>query len=408
MSEVKFLEKIQQLTKDQINEQLITHDSLWLLQIDLETHGPYHIEQLRKISTEHADELSKCMACNLKQKNWKPFFEHGVFQKRNSEALKPFIKEEEKGRHSFHILIDGQKKGPISVNKINEGIDNGEIKMTHLISADGGKSWRKIFHFPQFDRRKDAALDLEIQTPDEDHFEKSRVYSTQVLKKLNLKKEEESLEKALLACQQHLNKKVEGTRKVQTGDLGKVPGVSDKLDDVFSKFSFNQKTKKSLIYALSVILIVGLFLFDQDKKKSSPKKTSKSRTIKKERTRDTASRVKKPKPRKRSKYSSRDRTRRRQDDLDNSDLEYNQNSPRYRDRRAEQFEDEPVAPASKKRAADIEDDFIEDPDEEIALDPEDNIDMFDGGRQIALDEEIDDEYEPGDESFDDGIEDIDY
>ncbi len=418
MSEEKFLKEIHQLTKEEISERGLSHDSLWLLQVNLETQGPYLADDLRSISDKYADELAKCMACNLKQKNWKPFFEHGPFQKRQSEAPRPVIKAEEKGRHSFHLLIEGQKKGPLSVSKINEAIDNGEIKMTNLISADGGKSWRKIYHFPQFDRRKDAALDLEISKPDEDHFEKSRVYSTQVLKKLNLKKEEESLEKALLACQQHLNKKGDSTRKVSMSDLGKAPSASEKFDDVFSKFSFTPKTGKNFAIAALVILVVALFVFDEDKK-APVQKTSKSKTIKKDRSRETASRAKPAAPRKRSKYSSRDRTRRRQENLDNSDLEYNESNSRYRDKRADRVEDEPPQRdrsrgRSRNRNADVvddvEDDFIDAPeDEEIALDPADNMDMLDReGRSLALDEEIDEEYEPREEFLDEGIEDIDY
>lgn len=407
-SSSKLFENLNELSKEEIQNQNIAYSELWLIQYKLDTKGPFHYNDLVKNSEEFSNVLADCLACNLKQKSWRRFFEHSVFQKRAKEDSPSTFKKEEIEFKEFHILIDGLKSGPFKAMEIQTRLVAGELSMNNLISSDGGKSWRKVYKFPIFDRRQKEGLDL--QTPTDKHFEKSKIYTSEYLKKLNLKKEDDSLEKVLLACQEHLDHK-----KTQI-----VNSIDEKL--AFFKDSNTESSQKNAVkvgvLALLLLLAIPLFFLKSGSKNQVTKKSNNrnSRAISNE---ETTRKLPVANKAQRSNYADRNRANRRRNRLDNRELEDNQAAPSFN--REAPVVDIPRASRRNNRrrprrdTRGLREDYVDNDDddylnEENLLDPEDEDLLDDEDRSLASDglEDSFDLSEEAEAGFDDGIEEIDF
>jgi len=285
---IDFLSLLSKVSEEEKRKHDYSSEDLWLVQYELDTQGPYHTDQLIELATTHTEQLSECIVCNMKSKKWKPFFQQRKFQKREKDQSPPLIKEEEFSQSTFMLLIAGQKLGPFSKTRIETLLDDGEIKMQSLISADKGKTWRKIYHYPVFDRR-DPEKALNIDTPDESEFEKSKVFTKEYLSQL----QEEgggtstAIQGALLARQKHLDGKINKALKGHSGQSSGERKISPIKNNKVEKASaFNQQNIIRAALVVLIILAVPLFL-------TTGKKKGQSRNAKKSdsdsRSRNTAS-----------------------------------------------------------------------------------------------------------------------
>ena len=83
--------------------------------------------------------------------SWIPLLDHENFQDKSSFNLEAIGKND----HSnyFHILKNGQKKGPHTIKEMAQMLKNYELIVTDLISSDGGRTWKKLASLEEFDRR---------------------------------------------------------------------------------------------------------------------------------------------------------------------------------------------------------------------------------------------------------------
>ncbi len=272
MNENDFLSKITPVTSDQISEH--PAELLWLIQSSLETKGPYLQDDLINLIDLHSNKLAECIACDLSHKRWKPFFDHKMFNKRDKNKISPVIKSEEKETNRYFVLVSGEKKGPYSQKDVEHFLDTGDLKLNDLLSADHGKSWRKIYHFPLFDRRKEQVTsDIGIESLDNSQLEKSRIFTTEMLQSLeDMPTKHSAIEGALIARRRHLSAK----DKKYSRDNTQMSAVSE---TVMADFQAERK-RSYLVPALTACLLfiaVGMnFMPGGDKKVS--KKTKKVKT----------------------------------------------------------------------------------------------------------------------------------
>lgn len=139
-------------------------NDLWLVKFKDKTYGPFLHEQLDDLTHDYSDELSVIETCNIQDEEWKSFFNHGCFEKREKilfEAKE--IEDDEK----LLILKNGNKTGPFSITEVQEKINNGEVHITDDVSNDFGESWFKLYQHTKFDRRTHDELP---KTPTKDQF----------------------------------------------------------------------------------------------------------------------------------------------------------------------------------------------------------------------------------------------
>ncbi len=272
MNENDFLSKITPVSSSEINDH--PAELLWLIQSSLETKGPYIQDDLIKLIDLHSNELADCIACDLSHKRWKPFFDHKMFNKRDKNKISPVIKTEEKDTNKYFVLVSGEKKGPYSQKDVEHFLDSGDLKLNDLLSADHGKSWRKIYHFPLFDRRKEqVSQNIGIDSLDNSQLEKSRIFTTEMLQSLEeMPTKHSAIEGALIARRRHLSEKDKKYSRENT----QLSAVSE---TVMADFQ-SEKKKSYLVPALTACLLfiaVGMnFMPGGDKKVTS--KTKKTKT----------------------------------------------------------------------------------------------------------------------------------
>ncbi len=421
MNENDFLSKIQPLTK----EELKNHEpsQVWLIQSSLETKGPYKQSDLDGLIDLYTTELSECIACNLSHKRWKPFFEHKVFDQRDPKQIKPVVKEDELGSNRYFVLLEGNRKGPYSKSDIERFLDKGDLRLNDLLSADNGKSWRKVYHFPLFDRRKEVEeKPIEVASLNQEQMEKSRIFTSAMLQGIQENPgTHTAIEGALIARRRHLSKK---NKKLERENTNQIKYKEMLNADVQAP---SQPKRSKLFYAASFCvfaLAIGVMLFP-DQPKRIAKKAKKLRVVsspddvKEINVRDNEIASDEPaKPRARTSYKSRSRN----NDISNSDLEI-PTDPRYVEDTPEDYYDEepmeePVRRRRKRRSPSVAaddpeafprgDDEFDDPElpeltdlENMDLPPVPGLeDDEEGGRGIARD--FDDEFtefDPDDENF---------
>jgi len=319
MNENDFLSKITALSSKEINDH--PAELLWLIQSSLETKGPYKQDDLIQLIEMHSNELAECIACDLSHKRWKPFFDHKMFNKRDKNKVSPVIKSEEKDSNRYFVLVSGEKKGPYSQKDVEHFLDTGDLKLNDLLSADQGKSWRKIYHFPLFDRRKDQAQATQvigIESLDNSQLEKSRIFTTEMLQSLeDMPTSHSAIEGALIARRRHLSEK----NKKYVRDNTQLSAVSETVMADFQA----EKKRSYLVPALTACLLfiaVGMSIMPgSDKKTASKTKKTKTKVASKDveniRVKDVEV---KPKRRRRASSSPRKRVSMRSR-VSNSDIE---------------------------------------------------------------------------------------
>jgi hypothetical protein len=258
----KLLEKLREIADDEIKNYAINLETLWLLQYEDQTHGPFDFDDICESMDEFSGILSKCLICNFQRKDWKPFFNHREFQRRRTESSinpKPF-RFQETISNMYYLLSNGQKQGPFDEEEIMEMVQSGEVKMNVLISSDKGRTWRKIYHFEKFDRRKDKKKkkkNLNIEKPDENQFEKSKIYTSQLMNQLHEKESNESdIKSAIELCQNHRKKK----------EKDYVKQLNNNMRD--TEKSWGPKAIRVAVIALC-LLSIPYFLIDNDQKKNT-------------------------------------------------------------------------------------------------------------------------------------------
>lgn len=166
---------LQVLTEKQIETYKIPKEQLWYISVKGGPVGPFHRDDLRNFLDESPTFPRDTKVANYVQQVWVPLFKAPEFQRRRPQLIPRSDAVENK---EFHLLQNGQKAGPFTLEHVSQKIDEKQLLITDLISIDQGESWMKIFECPYFDRRHRVLRD-DPQTPlpappHEDFFAKSQ------------------------------------------------------------------------------------------------------------------------------------------------------------------------------------------------------------------------------------------
>ena len=183
------------LTEDTITEMGYNNHDFWLVRIGNETFGPYETESLKHYVAENETLFEEAHASRMDHVEWKPFWEHTVFQRRKVQA----IGQAHEG--PFWIMVNGLKVGPLSYQDIDKKIEMGLLVMTDHLSVDDGHSWLKIFQIEGFDRRTYSPDELPV-APLESSFQKAKLQVVEKLERPHVHVSDELAEMAWSVQQQ--------------------------------------------------------------------------------------------------------------------------------------------------------------------------------------------------------------
>lgn len=143
--------------------------------------GPFPAVKLKTFFESHDFPEGTMIKDAKSTDTWQEVFFHPYFQRRKPQLVGiSNISEKTK----FHLLMDGQKKGPFSIEQVYEYVINKEILLSNLISTDEGRTWKKVYQFEFFDRRNLKQESLP-SSPSFDLFMEGEKEIQEELKKLN-------------------------------------------------------------------------------------------------------------------------------------------------------------------------------------------------------------------------------
>jgi hypothetical protein len=151
MDEVKLNIDLKPLSDDEIKANNFTLADLWMVKDQVnKIYGPFDTTTLRDYAQNFDDLFEETSVYNLETEKWFATFSSGHFQRRKPTLVpaQNLVKNSD-----FYLLIDGQKNGPHSKDKIQELLTVGTILPSSQISVDSGHTWIKIYEHHSFDRR---------------------------------------------------------------------------------------------------------------------------------------------------------------------------------------------------------------------------------------------------------------
>lgn len=138
------------LNENEIENGNLPIENIFEIKMDGEIIGPFLGKELKDFLEDSDYNLSEIEIKNVTQNEWTEFVTHPYFQRRRPQL----VENVNDSAMTYYLLIEGQKQGPFTEDKINELLSEKAILHIDEISTDEGQSWNKIYHFNQFDRRK--------------------------------------------------------------------------------------------------------------------------------------------------------------------------------------------------------------------------------------------------------------
>lgn len=151
MDELKKVIDLEPLSDESIKQHKYALADLWMVRDEnQQIFGPYPTDSLREYSHRHQYLFENLNVYNLETETWHPIFEVKYFQRRKPQLMSSqnLITDSQ-----FHILINGQKNGPFTTQKVKQLLDTGRIMPSTQVSLDDGDSWIKLYEHHAFDRR---------------------------------------------------------------------------------------------------------------------------------------------------------------------------------------------------------------------------------------------------------------
>jgi hypothetical protein len=164
---------------------------LWMVKSADQMYGPYDTQSLKTYSASQEELFFETDAYNLETEIWKPFYQIGQFQRRKPKLVKV---QSLSVVDQFLILENGIKKGPVSLEKIQEMADSKKIPLNIQVSTDKGETWIKLFEHHEFDRRLEKNKEELPFVPDQNIFdEEAKNIKQKLVDSLYSKDEEDAI-----------------------------------------------------------------------------------------------------------------------------------------------------------------------------------------------------------------------
>ncbi len=151
MDELKKQIDLPALSDETIAEKKYALSDLWMAKDENnEVFGPYPTDELREYSQKYKYLFDNVKVYNLETEKWYNIFEVKYFQRRKPQLVSAqnLISD-----NDFYVIINGQKQGPYTLEKMQSLLDTGSILASSQISLDKGQSWIKLYEHHAFDRR---------------------------------------------------------------------------------------------------------------------------------------------------------------------------------------------------------------------------------------------------------------
>lgn len=151
MNEFKNNIDLAPLSDETIAERKYSLSDLWMAKDENnEVYGPFPTDELREYSRKYKYLFDNVSVYNLETEKWYRFFEVKHFQRRKPQLVSAqnLIND-----NNFFVLANGQKRGPYTLEKMQDLLATGHITPNTQISLDGGESWIKLYEHHAFDRR---------------------------------------------------------------------------------------------------------------------------------------------------------------------------------------------------------------------------------------------------------------
>ena len=178
------------ISDEDIAQQNISLSDLWMIQMpDNSIYGPFTTVALKDYSAKNIKQFDDAHCYNLQSEQWKSFYNTTHFQRRQPRLVpsQSLISND-----NFHVLSNGKKHGPYSLNTLREMVQASEVSLNTQVSVDDGQSWIKLYEHHEFDRRtRKAARDSLPFVPQEEIFKNIEQSTQKSLQKMKKRKDEE-------------------------------------------------------------------------------------------------------------------------------------------------------------------------------------------------------------------------
>lgn len=124
---------------------------------DMAPIGPFEVQDLRDFILHRSLPETSLIKDAKAGGAWMRLFDHPMFLRKNHERSAGLELPEHLG---IYYLQEGKKTGPINAAQLREKVKSKEVLVTQMVSLDDGQSWAKLYHYEEFDRRKDQDTHL--------------------------------------------------------------------------------------------------------------------------------------------------------------------------------------------------------------------------------------------------------
>lgn len=107
---------------------------------------------LKNYIAEHNDSACDYDVRNIDSTEWISVFMHPSFQRRKPQIVPTSNMEHDDDQH-FFILVNGQKDGPYKKDELRIMLENKDLLLTDMVTANSGHTWMKLFQLDHFERR---------------------------------------------------------------------------------------------------------------------------------------------------------------------------------------------------------------------------------------------------------------
>lgn len=146
--------ELRPLTEEEMQEQGLTDQDVWMLKHDQELYGPFSVPMLKQDAHLHPELYSALQISNLAGGEWLAFHEAPGFKKRTPKLVSA---DTLAVPERFWVIFRGQRQGPYGLTHVQTMIQKGELTPNDLVSADEGATWPRVFEMKIFATVKHTA-----------------------------------------------------------------------------------------------------------------------------------------------------------------------------------------------------------------------------------------------------------
>lgn len=198
---------LQVMSEEEIATQNIELSELWMVRINDEIFGPYHVEGLKEYAALHEDVFADADVAVMGDDNWLMFLQSPLRTPKRKAAPQLVSASTLQTHNSYHIERHGHRHGPHTHDQIAELVHKGELLPTDLISDDEGFTWHKLYQMKAFEARPHQVDSLPM-APTEESFTRAHEEAMH-----SLLKEENPVKEGLVSLAHY------GHRKASTAAL---------------------------------------------------------------------------------------------------------------------------------------------------------------------------------------------